>query len=40
MELAGTVREVDINPLLVRDDGQGVVALDALVVPEPSNGGR
>ncbi|HEY5245416.1 MAG TPA: acetate--CoA ligase family protein, partial [Acidimicrobiales bacterium] len=40
MELAGTVREVDINPLLVRDDGQGAVALDALVVPEPSNGGR
>ena len=40
MELAGTVREVDINPLLVRDDGQGVVALDALVVLEPSNGGR
>ena len=40
MELAGTVREVDINPLLVRDDGQGAVALDALVVLEPSNGGR
>jgi acetate---CoA ligase (ADP-forming) len=27
------VREVDINPLLVRPDGLGVVALDTLVVP-------
>lgn len=26
------VREIEINPLLVRDSGQGVVALDALIV--------
>ncbi len=39
MELARTVREVDINPLLVRDAGQGAVALDALVVPEPPHDG-
>ena len=27
------VRELDINPLVVRPAGQGAVALDALVVP-------
>ena len=30
---AAEVAEVDINPLLVRAEGQGVVALDALLVP-------
>lgn len=30
---ADTVAEVDINPLLVREAGRGVVALDALLVP-------
>lgn len=30
---ARDVAEVDINPVLVRDRGQGVVALDALIVP-------
>jgi acyl-CoA synthetase (NDP forming) len=32
LELAGTVTELDINPLLVLPEGRGVVALDALVV--------
>jgi len=32
MELAGTVAEVDVNPLLVLEEGQGAVALDALVI--------
>jgi acyl-CoA synthetase (NDP forming) len=31
-ELRGTVVEVDVNPLLVRPEGEGVIALDALVV--------
>ena len=30
---AGDVGEVDLNPVLVRPAGQGVVALDALIVP-------
>lgn len=30
---AADVAEIDINPLLVRPKGQGVVALDALIVP-------
>lgn len=30
------IREVDLNPLLVRAQGQGAVALDVLVVPEGS----
>lgn len=30
---AADVAEIDINPLLVRPRGQGVVALDALIVP-------
>jgi acyl-CoA synthetase (NDP forming) len=30
---AGGLAELDINPLVVRPEGQGVVALDALVVP-------
>ena len=38
MELAGTVDEVDVNPLLVLDEGRGAVALDALVVTR--DGGR
>lgn len=31
---AEDVAEIDINPLLVRSKGQGVVALDALIVPK------
>lgn len=31
---AADVAEIDINPLLVRPKGQGVVALDALIVPK------
>jgi succinyl-CoA synthetase beta subunit len=28
------VAEIDINPLLVREKGEGVVALDALIIPK------
>ena len=31
LDHAGTLRELDINPLVVRPAGQGVVALDALM---------
>ncbi|MBK1661371.1 CoA-binding protein [Paracraurococcus ruber] len=30
---AATIAEVDINPLLLRPEGQGAVALDALIIP-------
>jgi hypothetical protein len=30
---AGAVREVDVNPLLVLERGQGCMAVDALIVP-------
>jgi acyl-CoA synthetase (NDP forming) len=30
---ARDVAEIDINPLLVREEGQGAIALDALIVP-------
>jgi succinyl-CoA synthetase beta subunit len=36
LDLADSVRELDINPLVVLPEGQGVVALDALVVPTRS----
>jgi acetyltransferase len=39
LDLRGVVVEIDINPLLVLDEGQGVKAVDCLVVPamsEPS----
>jgi hypothetical protein len=32
LDLASDVAELDINPLLVRPRGEGVVAVDALVV--------
>ncbi|MCQ4161852.1 acetate--CoA ligase family protein [Roseomonas sp. GC11] len=32
---AGQVAEIDINPLLLLPEGQGAVALDALIVPAP-----
>lgn len=35
VDLAGEVAELDINPLIVREQGQGAVALDGLVVPRP-----
>jgi succinyl-CoA synthetase beta subunit len=31
---ADVVAEIDINPLVVMDQGQGAFALDALLVPE------
>jgi hypothetical protein len=30
---ADQVAEIDLNPVLVREEGQGVVALDALLIP-------
>jgi acetate---CoA ligase (ADP-forming) len=33
VEQAGTIDEIDINPLVVRPRGKGAVALDALVIP-------
>jgi acyl-CoA synthetase (NDP forming) len=33
LDLGDAIRELDINPLVVRPSGRGVVALDALVVP-------
>ena len=33
LDLGDAIREIDINPLVVRPSGRGVVALDALVVP-------
>lgn len=35
MELGDDIAELDINPLMVRPAGLGVVAVDALVVPTP-----
>jgi acyl-CoA synthetase (NDP forming) len=34
LDLADTIRELDINPLVVLPAGRGAVALDALVVPD------
>lgn len=36
LDLAGDLAELDINPLVVRPRGQGVVALDALAVARPT----
>jgi acetyltransferase len=33
LDLHGVVQEIDINPLLVLDVGQGAKAVDCLVVP-------
>jgi hypothetical protein len=33
LDLRGVVQEIDINPLLVLDEGQGARAVDCLVVP-------
>jgi acetate---CoA ligase (ADP-forming) len=33
LEIGAEIAELDINPLLVRPSGLGVVAVDALVVP-------
>ena len=37
---ARTISEIDINPLLLMPEGQGVVALDALLVPHSEGKGR
>ena len=34
-----SIAEIDINPLLVRPAGQGVVALDALIIPKIASAG-
>ena len=36
LDLRGVVQEIDINPLLVLDAGQGAKAVDCLVVPVQS----
>jgi acetyltransferase len=33
LDLRGAVQEIDINPLLVLEEGQGARAVDCLVVP-------
>jgi acyl-CoA synthetase (NDP forming) len=42
LELEGEIAEIDINPLMVRPEGQGVIAVDALMVLESDrlSGGR
>jgi acyl-CoA synthetase (NDP forming) len=37
---ADTVAEIDLNPILVRRDGEGVVVLDALMVPVATTAAR
>jgi len=37
---AGSIAAVDINPLLVRQAGDGAVALDALIVPVTATQGE
>lgn len=37
LDHAGTLAELDINPLVVRPKGQGVVALDALAIPRSTS---
>ncbi|MFD2351455.1 hypothetical protein ACFSTC_22270 [Nonomuraea ferruginea] len=32
LELGDSIRELDVNPLLVRPSGLGAVAVDALVI--------
>ena len=38
LDLRGAVHEIDINPLLVLDEGQGAKAVDCLVVPAREQG--
>ena len=38
--LEGAIAELDINPLTVLPEGQGVKALDALILTKPSRGYR
>ena len=33
VDLADLIAEIDLNPVLVRPEGSGAVALDALIVP-------
>jgi acetate---CoA ligase (ADP-forming) len=37
---AQAISQIDINPLLLMSEGQGVVALDALLVPHPEGKGK
>jgi hypothetical protein len=34
---ADTIESIDVNPFLVRANGQGAVALDALVIPRKAS---
>ncbi len=40
LEVGDQIAELDVNPLIVLPDGQGVVAVDALVVGRPEEGLR
>jgi acetate---CoA ligase (ADP-forming) len=35
LDLRGAVQEIDLNPVLVLDEGQGAKAVDCLIVPAP-----
>jgi hypothetical protein len=38
LDLRGVVQEIDLNPVLVLDEGHGAKAVDCLVVPAPVSG--
>jgi acyl-CoA synthetase (NDP forming) len=38
LDLRGMIQEIDLNPLLVLDEGQGAKAVDCLVVPTTVSG--
>lgn len=41
MDLEDRIAEVEMNPLIVKAEGRGIAAVDALVVLEPlASGGR
>jgi hypothetical protein len=38
VDVGDRIAEIDVNPLIVREAGQGAVAVDALVVLRPEHG--